>query len=126
MEITLPKKDAAIRLTITNDEVVALVAAVENMHPPRKTTLARAMVYTLVFTGIRFQEWLDLKVGDILLADDCILIANGKGGKSRKVYPPKECIEAIASWIDVRGNCTIDWLWAYVVKSIRCQVHFSV
>ncbi|MGI4790206.1 MAG: tyrosine-type recombinase/integrase [Janthinobacterium lividum] len=110
--ITMPKKDAARRLTISPAEVAALLDGVERLHPPRRTVLARAIIYTFVFTGVRFQEALDLKIGDVSVSGGTVLVASGKGSKSRQLYPPQLCMDALRQWLAVRGECRHDWLWA--------------
>ena len=110
--MALPKKDAAGRKTVSRDEVVALLAAARRLYPKRRAELAHALVSTLVYTGVRFSELLNLKLGDVNMAESNILVTDGKGAKSRRLYPPPVCMEAIAAWLAVRGDCTNDWLWA--------------
>ena len=112
--ITMPKKDAARRLTISPAEVAALLDGVERLHPLHRTALARAIVYTFVFTGVRFQEALDLKIGDVSVSGGTVLVACGKGSKSRQLYPPQPCMDALRQWLVEREKmgCRHDWLWA--------------
>ena len=118
--LTMPKKDAAIRLTISQAEVIALISNTHRLHPPRKAALARAMLSVMVFTGLRFREVLDLKVSSVNTDAKTLLVASGKGDKSRLLYPPAECFEALCGWLDVRDKTcqrktvfSHEWLWAY-------------
>jgi integrase/recombinase XerD len=117
--LTMPKKDAAKRLTISQAEIVALLGGAERLHPQRRALLARAWLSILVYTGLRFQEALDLKVGDINMSAGSLLVSSGKGSKSRLLYPPKPCLEAVQAWLDVREQTAQrqrafqhDWLFA--------------
>ena len=51
-------------------------------------------------------------MGDVCLPNGTILVASGKGQKSRTLYPPPECLEAVQEWISIRGECSHEWLWA--------------
>jgi len=110
--LTLPKKDAAIRPVVTEAEVRTMLGGVERFPHERKRALARAMLYTLVFTGVRSQELLDLKISHLNLQEKSLLVASGKGAKSRMVYLSDECMSAMKEWLALRGKCTHDWLWA--------------
>src|SRR5579871_194181 len=77
MKVGLPKKDAAIRLTVSDDEVRLLLEAVEKQHKPRLVALTRAMLHILLFAGLRRFELTDLKVGDINLKDKSLLVTQG-------------------------------------------------
>jgi site-specific recombinase XerD len=117
--LTMPKKDAAIRLTISQGEVIALLTGADRLHPERRATLAKAMVMTMVYTGLRFQEVLDLKVSDVKLDARTLLVASGKGDKSHLLYPPSPCLEALSEWLAVRDipgsrgpAYQHEWLWA--------------
>jgi integrase/recombinase XerD len=121
--LTLPKKDAAIRNVVTEPELMALVEAVERIRKERTRIMARAVLYTFLYSGLRRAECCDLKVDDINLKERSILVRCGKGSKSRKVFACDECIGALREWLAVRTTgpgfagegreCNHDWLWAY-------------
>lgn len=112
-QIALPKKDAAYRLLVSDDEVQQLLLACERQPDARRIALTRAVISVLSFAGLRRQELLDLKVGDVQPdGKGGIIVRSGKGGKERTVYPCIECLRALRDWIAVRGECAHDWLWA--------------
>jgi integrase/recombinase XerD len=118
--LTLPKKDAAIRKVVSDAEVSELVRAVENIRSERKRILARAVLYTFLYTGLRRAECRDLKVEDVNLKEKSILVRCGKGSKSRKVFVCEEWAGAVREWLAIRATgsgfareCNHDWLWAY-------------
>jgi site-specific recombinase XerD len=125
LAVKLPKKDAAIRRVVTREEVIALLDACERQADEHDAALARALVHVCVYGGLRRQELLDLKTGDIGLEDGSILVRSGKGGKSRKVFVCTQCVAALREWLAFRariperkGECrgkaiAHDWLWAW-------------
>ena len=112
--VTLPGKDAATRVKVTDDQVSALLGAVERQLNPDKVALSRALLSTLIYTGIRAQELCDLRMHDVNFQDLTLLVARGKGNKSRELYPPQEFWDAIKPWLAVRDKmgCDHDYVWA--------------
>ena len=115
--LSMPKLDAAKRLLVSDDEIVVLLKATRCLYPSRWAALAEAMLYALIFGGMRFQEWIDIKMCDVSISTGSILIAHGKGEKSRTLYPTKECMAKIQDWIAIRGECEHDWLWSRTSKN---------
>lgn len=113
-QLVLPKKDAAIRLTVTDEEIGLLLQACERQRTPRQTALARAILAVFVYCGLRRQECLDLKTGDVNLHEHSLLVRCGKGSKSRRVFLCEPARHALAEWLAIRQKDTYhDWLWAY-------------
>lgn len=111
--LTMPKKDAAKRLLVTDEEVSALLQACERQKDPRQVALSRAMLSVLVYAGLRREELLTLRVSDVQFDDKSILVRSGKGSKSRTVYPHPDCLTALREWLAIRPkDCTHDFLWA--------------
>lgn len=123
--VKLPKKDAAIRRVVSRDEVIALLGACERQPSDHDVALARALLNVCVYGGLRRQEMLDLKTGDIDLVDGSILVRCGKGSKSRKVFVCEQCVSALREWQMFRERIpqrkgerqgtalAHDWLWAW-------------
>lgn len=109
----MPKKDAARRPLIEDSEIQRLLDACERQADPRKVALSRAVLSTLIFAGLRRSECLGLRVQDVSIEANSILVANGKGAKSRRVYPCRECLTALADWLVVREPCRHDYLFSY-------------
>ena len=123
--VKLPKKDAAIRRVVTRDEAVALLDACERQSYNHDIALSRALLNVCVYGGLRRQEMLDLKTGDVDLEDGSILVRSGKGAKSRKVFVCEQCVSALREWRTFRERMpqrkgerqgtpfAHDWLWAW-------------
>ncbi len=111
--LAMPKNDAAERPLVSTEEIAALLDAIERQHNPRQTALSRGLLSTLIFTGIRAGELLDLEVSHVSISEGTLLVAHGKGEKSRQLFPPPECLSALSEWLRIREKeCTHPYLWA--------------
>jgi len=111
--LTLPKNDAARRLTVSEEEIEALLEACERQRTPQGVAFSRAMLMVFIFCGLRRQECFDLRVSDVMLSDKSLLVRSGKGAKSRKVFLSPPVHVALAEWLAVRPTAHHDWLWYY-------------
>lgn len=107
-----PKLDKAQRETPTDDQVTDLLAACERIADPYRSALARGVVSTLVFGGMRRAELLGLKVGDIDIRRGEIHLRRTKGGKELTIAPHRCCIDAVRDWLRMRHSIKGEWLWA--------------
>jgi len=111
--LTMPKKDAAQRLLVTDEEVSQLLAACERQSNPKDVAFSRAVISVLVYSGLRREELLCLCVSDVHLSEGSILVRSGKGGKSRTVYIGESCRSALREWFAFRTkDCKHEYLWA--------------
>src|SRR5579871_450095 len=114
MKIRLPKKDAAVKRSVTDEEVLALFDACYRHRKPRTVALYRGILSILVYAGLRRAEVCALKVGDIDLKEKSVLVRSGKGRKSRMVYLPDEAIVNLREWLNFREtDCQGDWLFLH-------------
>jgi site-specific recombinase XerD len=97
--ITLPKKDPAIRQTVSETEVRALLDACERIANVRHRSLASAVLHVLIFSGLRRQECLDLFVTDYHAEEGYVYVGHGKGDKARTVYLPDVARIALDDWL---------------------------
>lgn len=110
----LPKKDAAVRLTVTDEQVAALFEACERQRTSRQIALSRAVLAVLCYGGLRRSEACDLLVADVNLSDRSVLVRSGKGSKSRKVFVCAAAIDALREWLAVRErDCVGNYLLMY-------------
>lgn len=68
--------------------------------------MLRAMILTLVGTGLRSQEACQLKVKDI--QGDEVFVRRGKGGKQRRVFLPRTARDAIAVYHSLRREVSAE------------------
>ena len=100
--LTLPQKDAALRQTVSNEEIAGLLEACCRYRVPKVTALNSAVLHLLIFSGARRSELCDLHLADIDFAEKSLLIRAGKGQKSRKVYLPKNALDAVREYLPFR------------------------
>jgi site-specific recombinase XerD len=116
LEITLPKKDAAERIVVTDAQVMQMWNACERIYPPKRAALIQGVLSCFVYAGLRSFECLALRMHDTDITQEggnCLLIRHGKGEKSRRVFLPEPGVAAIRAWIAARGQTEQEWLWAY-------------
>src|SRR4051794_32417588 len=81
-EIELPKKDAAQRLLITEEELELLLEAAGRQADPVRATRDQAVFAVMIFCGLRRSELLNLCRADINLEMGTLLVRHGKEEKS--------------------------------------------
>ena len=111
--LTLPKKDAAKRLTVSNDEVAGLLDACARYRNQRRAALHSAVLHVLIFGGVRRAELCDLHLDDVNLSEKSLLVRCGKGSKSRKIYLPQNALNAVREYLPFRPkDCQHPYLFA--------------
>jgi site-specific recombinase XerD len=111
LEVRLPKKDAAQRLLVSDDELSALLEAATRQPDPLRAARDQAVFAMMVYCGLRRSELLDLRVSDIDPSEGTLLIRMGKGQKSRRIWLCGEAKQIIARWLELRPPCRHDYLF---------------
>jgi site-specific recombinase XerD len=111
LEVRLPKKDAADRLLVTDGELMALFEAASRQADPLRAARDQAVLAAMIFCGLRRAELLDLRLGDISVAEGTLLVRMGKGQKSRRIWLCEEAKGAFARWLERRPPCKHDYLF---------------
>ncbi len=110
--ITLPKKDLAQRLTVSTEEVCALLDACERVADLQRVAMYRVVLSVLIFGGLRRQECLDLCVADYDAGEGCLIVQHGKGNKRRTVYLCDQARQSLDEWVVLRPKgSSLDWLF---------------
>jgi site-specific recombinase XerD len=103
--VTLPKVERRVIRTLTRDQYDRLVRAADQ-EPWRTLQLRdRAILATLLTTGVRASELCTLRVGDVHYGegDDSYIVVFGKGRKEREVGPlGLECQRSLRRYL--RGS----------------------
>jgi site-specific recombinase XerD len=102
--LRLPKKDAAVRMTVSDEEIARLMAGVDREADPVDRAMLRALLAVLVYTAVRRQELLDLDVPDVDLNERRLTVRRGKGSKRRAVPLSQDCTKALREWFDIRAT----------------------
>jgi len=69
-----------------------------------------AMMCTLIFTGMRKGELINLMLGDVSLSEKTVRV-RGKGDKLRIIPLVEKVVEAVADWLQFRPQCPQDYLF---------------
>jgi site-specific recombinase XerC len=77
-EVRLPKKDAATRLLVADEDLVRLLEAAERQRSDFRSVRDRAVLSVFIFCGLRRQELLALRLSALNLADQSLLVQQGK------------------------------------------------
>lgn len=111
--LAMPKKDAAQRETVSDEEVRELLAACERQRNARRVAACRAVLCVLIYGGLRRAEVCDLQVEDVNVKEKSLLVRMGKGSKSRKVFLPDVAVSALKEWMAQRwADCKHTYLFA--------------
>ncbi|MBN2147995.1 MAG: tyrosine-type recombinase/integrase [Anaerolineales bacterium] len=75
-----------------------------------------SLVIFLMHTGLRLQEALDLRLGDLVLGDrkGLVTVQQGKGGRQRIVPLNAEARKALQEWLSVRPQAGSEYIWVAV------------
>lgn len=77
-----------------------------------------AMIITLIFSGLRLQELLNLKITDVNLGDGNIFVEDGKGGKDRVVPIHPQLIPKLRGYYVERQKVLTPSQWFFTgIKS---------
>ncbi len=88
----------ALPKAIQHEDIERILDAVASVRD-------RAMIMLLLRTGMRIGELLEVKVDDIILADQKILIYVGsKNYQGREVYYSSDAEQAMKHWLRIRDN----------------------
>lgn len=114
-KLTLPQRDKAQRLRMTDEEVRNLLEAAERQVSPNDAAQSKAIIAMFCFTGIRADECAKLKVSDLRLDEKYVgASVMGKGHKPREVFLPDDAAVIVKEWLAERKKmgCTHEYLWA--------------
>ena len=96
--------------------------------PPKNTPTAslrqvrdRAIVFVMMYAGLRISEIENLHMGDLILRDKSgeLNIRSGKGDKDRTVALPLEARKALEEWLEMRPECEHDFAFTVTRKGHR-------
>ena len=84
---TMPKKAEGRRLTMSDPEALALLDAAARQCDPRKVAMSVALISALLYTGVRADKLVNIRLADVLFDQEEMLVSKGKGGKKRTLFP---------------------------------------
>lgn len=102
LTIGTPKKAGSLPTILTEAECRSLLEAAYRSHYTMLGFRDNAVLSTLVYTGLRRQELVDLTLDDIDLEQRSLRVRRGKGNKMRMVPLVPEVVSAIEDWLEFR------------------------
>jgi len=85
MAVTAPRRKKVLPVVLSEEEIISLLSQVSNVKH-------KAMLFCIYSAGLRRNEVLALKVGDIDSQRDCIMVRAAKGNKDRVTLLSKKCL----------------------------------
>jgi site-specific recombinase XerD len=100
--VELPKKGYGTRLSVSDEIVTKLFEVAGRQYDPAKVALSEAILATLTYAGVRAFELVGIETGHVSLTDGTLFIKDGKGGKSRLLYPGPAWLKAMVVLLECR------------------------
>ena len=110
--LSIPKGEKRVPAYLIPEECQALLDATAHQHYSMLAIRDLAILTTLVFCGLRRQELLNLRLGDVRFEDATLRVVRGKGNKSRVVPLVPQAMDTIQEWLHVRPEVDHDCLFA--------------
>jgi site-specific recombinase XerD len=88
----------------------------------REDHLNRAWFYLLAHTGVRLGELCDLRLNDVDLSGQRLVVREGKGLRDRVVPLSETACQVLRNYLDVRGEAQTDHLLIYRRKRINDEL----
>lgn len=103
--LQMPKMDRRIPVVLSVEEIDAMIQAIDLSQPEGQRN--RAIIEMLYGSGLRVSELVNLKLSNMYLNDDYMLI-EGKGSKQRLVPISQEARKQFDLWMQDRCHLTIE------------------
>ena len=103
--LQMPKTDKRIPVVLSVEEIDAMIGAIDLSQPEGQRN--RAIIEMLYGSGLRVSELVNLKLSNMYLRDDYMLI-EGKGSKQRLVPISPEAKKQFELWMQDRCHLAIE------------------
>jgi site-specific recombinase XerD len=122
--VALPKVPHRLFPIFTDAELVTLFSCPHLTARGSQGVRNRAILATLLDSGIRLAELVGMKPADLMLDDGLIKIVSGKGDRSRIVPVSSSVVAYLQEWLAVRGedDGTLFWLTRDGVKMLLRRI----
>lgn len=119
MRVKPPKKAKPLPRYLTPHQLQSLTDAMMHATDERAFdhVLSRAWFFTFAHTGIRLSELLNLRLSDVDLQRQQIVIVGGKSGNERIVYMTPLLCRLLNDYLLLRPHCDDDHLWLNAAAS---------
>ena len=106
--------DEPDRTVATDKEVFDMLAKCSLIAKPEKRLLYHAVMSLLAHGGMRYSEFVPLRIEDFKPMERSLFIRDGKGGRSRTIYLCDPAVASVCAYLQVRpSDCAHDKLFAW-------------
>jgi len=110
-EVPVPRREQKLPKYLPAEDLEKLLQAAQQSPSVPCAFRNYAMMCTLVFTGMRRGELINLRTGDLALGDGVVKV-RGKGSKERMIPLVGRAVDAIRDWLEFRPEeCGHDFLF---------------
>jgi site-specific recombinase XerD len=110
-EVSVPKYERSLPKYLPAEDLQKLLDASERSPSVLCGFRNYAMMWLLIFTGMRRTELIELKLNDVSLREGTVRI-RGKGQKERVVPLVERAVDAVSDWLELRpGHKGHDYLF---------------
>ena len=102
-KVSVPKRERRLPKYLGADDLRKLLAAAEHSRSVLCGFRNHAMMATLIFTGMRRGELINLQLGDVSLSERSVTVW-GKGAKARVIPLVDEALEPVRDWMELRPD----------------------
>lgn len=112
--IEVPKSTIKPKKVITTQTMEQMIISCEKYYTNDLKLLRNtAMITLLIETGVRNNELCNIKIEDVDFNLNRIIIRDGKGGKSRRVYFGNRTKERLVAYLNLRTYSENDYLFTH-------------
>jgi site-specific recombinase XerD len=109
--VATPKPEEKLPVYLSPEECQRLLDATDANHFFLLVFRDKAALGTLIYTGIRRSELLNLKLRDLDFGSNILTVRNGKGGKGRAIPMCGRLVELLEDWLELRPDCNHEALF---------------
>ena len=106
--VAAPKTEEKLPVYLSPEECQQLLEATDANHFFLLAFRDKAALGTLVYTGIRRSELLNLNLQDLDFDNNTLTVRNGKGAKARDIPLCGRLVELRQDWLELRPACDHD------------------
>jgi site-specific recombinase XerD len=110
--LRLPRKEHRVAAFLGEQEMLSMLAAASDQPLKWCGIRDHAVLATLLFSGVRRTELLNLRLPDVRLEERIIVVRQGKGRRSRVVPIAPELGDILQGWLAVRPACQHDYFFS--------------
>lgn len=102
LKLKKPKLEKKLPIFLSKEEENNLINSIDNIRD-------KAIIITLLNTGLRLNELINIKISNI--KDDLIFVESRKGSKQQYMPLNQKCKKVIEEWLKIRPDCDNEYIF---------------